>query len=383
MREQAGIFDVSHMGEIETTGPDAEAFLQRILQQRRDEDRRRTGRSTACCAARTGASWTTCSPTSWGTTASSPSPTRPITRRTSTGSQDTRRGSTSRCTTASTTTRCWRSRGPLARGIVNDLTDGELPARFRTSMLTVAGAPDVLVCGTGYTGEDGVELLRRARARDRPCGTRSSTQGVTPAGLGARDTLRLEVCFHLYGNDLMETRGPIEAGLGWCCKEDTGFIGSDADQSDPRGGPQGEARAVRPHRPRDRPPGQPRPRRRRGDERDDVPEPERRHRHGLPAAPRQPSRAPRSRSTSAASRAPPRCARSRCTARRPDRGRRELPRRPQVPPRARLGADRRRQRPRSGSPGTRRTSSARSCSSTRRRSARPSPRTARTPRSSR
>ncbi len=45
--------------------------------------------------------------------------------------------------------------------------------------------------------------------------------------LGARDTLRLEVCFHLYGNDLSEDRGPIEAGLGWCCKEDTGFIGSD------------------------------------------------------------------------------------------------------------------------------------------------------------
>jgi glycine cleavage system T protein (aminomethyltransferase) len=53
-------------------------------------------------------------------------------------------------------------------------------------------------------------------------------EGVVPAGLGARDTLRLEVCFHLYGNDLSEDRNPIEAGLGWCCKPDTGFIGSDA-----------------------------------------------------------------------------------------------------------------------------------------------------------
>jgi aminomethyltransferase len=51
--------------------------------------------------------------------------------------------------------------------------------------------------------------------------------GAAPVGLGARDTLRLEVCFHLYGNDLSEDRGPIEAGLGWCCKEDTGFIGAD------------------------------------------------------------------------------------------------------------------------------------------------------------
>ena len=53
-------------------------------------------------------------------------------------------------------------------------------------------------------------------------------EGVSPAGLGARDTLRLEVCFHLYGNDLDEEHDPIEAGLGWCCKLDTGFIGADA-----------------------------------------------------------------------------------------------------------------------------------------------------------
>ena len=53
-------------------------------------------------------------------------------------------------------------------------------------------------------------------------------QGVSPAGLGARDTLRLEVSFHLYGNDLSEDRNPIEAGLSWCCKLDTGFIGADA-----------------------------------------------------------------------------------------------------------------------------------------------------------
>jgi aminomethyltransferase len=52
--------------------------------------------------------------------------------------------------------------------------------------------------------------------------------GASPVGLGARDTLRLEVCFHLYGNELGEQRGPIEAGLGWCCKEQTGFVGSPA-----------------------------------------------------------------------------------------------------------------------------------------------------------
>ena len=62
-------------------------------------------------------------------------------------------------------------------------------------------------------------------------------RGALPAGLGARDTLRLEACFHLYGNDLSTDRGPIEAGLGWCCKEDTGFIGSESVRAARERGP--------------------------------------------------------------------------------------------------------------------------------------------------
>ena len=69
------------------------------------------------------------------------------------------------------------------------------------------------------------------------CGTRWSTPASPPAGLGARDTLRLEACFHLYGNDMDEERNPIEAGLGWCCKEDTGFIGAEAVRAAREAGP--------------------------------------------------------------------------------------------------------------------------------------------------
>ena len=90
----------------------------------------------------------------------------------------------------------------------------------------MAGA-QALVCGTGYTGEDGCELMLPPDAAGAVWDALEA-EGVKPAGLGARDTLRLEVCFHLYGNDLSEDRNPIEAGLGWCCKLDTGFIGSDA-----------------------------------------------------------------------------------------------------------------------------------------------------------
>jgi aminomethyltransferase len=127
--------------------------------------------------------------------------------------------------------------GPEARELVAGLSDGELPKRFRTVRLNVAGAPGTLVCGTGYTGEDGVELLI-APGYATQVWDALLEAGATPAGLGARDTLRLEVCFHLYGNDLMEERGPIEAGLGWCCKEDTGFIGSDAVRAVREDGPQ-------------------------------------------------------------------------------------------------------------------------------------------------
>jgi aminomethyltransferase len=116
--------------------------------------------------------------------------------------------------------------GPEARAALDRLTDAELPARMRTAELELAGV-EALVCGTGYTGEDGCELMLPPDGAPAVWDALLE-QGVRPAGLGARDTLRLEVCFHLYGNDLSEERTPNEAGLGWCCKLDTGFIGSEA-----------------------------------------------------------------------------------------------------------------------------------------------------------
>jgi aminomethyltransferase len=225
VREAAGVFDVSHMGQVETTGPDAAKFLQRVL----SNDVRRLPEGGAqyslLCKDDGGVLddlfTYRLSDTTFLTVTNAANHEKDLAWLQSHADSfdvDVIDRATDFAMVA--------VQGPQARTLVRGLTDGNLPARFHACERTVAGAA-MLVCGTGYTGEDGVELL--LRPDDAPGVWDAITEvGATPAGLGARDTLRLEVCFHLYGNDLSEDRGPIEAGLGWCCKEQTGFIGSEA-----------------------------------------------------------------------------------------------------------------------------------------------------------
>jgi aminomethyltransferase len=114
--------------------------------------------------------------------------------------------------------------GPHARGVLSRALGIELPPRMQVSHVRIGGRP-ALVCGTGYTGEDGVELLLDPEVAT-PIWAELRDAGVIPCGLGARDTLRLEVCFPLHGHELNTGRNPIEAGLGWCCAEAAGFLGS-------------------------------------------------------------------------------------------------------------------------------------------------------------
>ena len=242
VRERAGVFDVSHMGEIETTGPGAEAFLQRILSNDVTKIAAGGAQYSVLCREDGGVlddlfSYRTAEGFLTVTNASNHERDLAWFRRHAEGFDVTLRDRLHDLAMLAV-------QGPQARGIVAALADGELPKRFRTATMTVAGAPGVLVCGTGYTGEDGVELLLDAQ-HAAAVWDAVVAGGAEPAGLGARDTLRLEVCFHLYGNDLMEERGPIEAGLGWCCKEDTGFIGSEAVRAAREAGPAREARPVR------------------------------------------------------------------------------------------------------------------------------------------
>jgi aminomethyltransferase len=82
-----------------------------------------------------------------------------------------------------------------------------------------------MVNRTGYTGEDGCELLTMAED-GAGLWDRVLERGAVPCGLGARDTLRLEVCFPLHGNDITPDTDAISAGLGWCCALDKEFTGA-------------------------------------------------------------------------------------------------------------------------------------------------------------
>jgi aminomethyltransferase len=120
--------------------------------------------------------------------------------------------------------------GPHAEQILAPLTDADLPsiAYYHFAEGTVAGAP-CIVSRTGYTGEDGFELYHDAQHGAQIWSALTGTGRVTPCGLGARDTLRLEAGLALYGNDIDDTVTPLEAGLGWLVKLNKGgFVGRDA-----------------------------------------------------------------------------------------------------------------------------------------------------------
>jgi aminomethyltransferase len=123
--------------------------------------------------------------------------------------------------------------GPQAISVCARLFDFD-PQRlkyFRVKMTSQFGKP-VIVSRTGYTGEDGLELIVRAEDANRVWENLllvGRQQGFTAAGLGARDTLRMEAAMPLYGHELDETIDPLSAGLGFACDlENHSFIGDES-----------------------------------------------------------------------------------------------------------------------------------------------------------
>lgn len=121
--------------------------------------------------------------------------------------------------------------GPKAVEILRPYTDADLSAikYYHFTVANVAGVPGVIVSRTGYTGEDGFELYFPNPHAEKIWNALTKSGQVTPAGLGARDTLRLEMGMALYGNDLDDTVTPLEANLGWLVKlKKDDFIGKQA-----------------------------------------------------------------------------------------------------------------------------------------------------------
>lgn len=216
-----GVFDVSHMGEIWVKGPQALTFLQNVCSN--DASRLEIGQAQYSCfpngqmgivddllvykmdeecylmvvnASNIEKDWNWClAHNACGATLHN----------------------------ASDETAQLAVQGPKAIDTLQKLTDTNLSgiSYYHFAYGTLAGVPDVLISNTGYTGaggfeiyfkpEDGLKIWEAVFAAGEEF-------GIQPIGLGARDTLRLEMGFALYGNDIDDTTSPLEAGLGWITK---------------------------------------------------------------------------------------------------------------------------------------------------------------------
>jgi aminomethyltransferase len=219
VREDCGVFDVSHMGEIEVEGPQARELLQSLLSN--DLDRIEVG----------GAQYTLLTNEQGGIVDDL------IVYRLEGGryllvvnasNKDAdyewlkdreRPGSDIRDVSARYALLAVQGPRSLAR-----LGLDEAPA-FTFAMGEIDGI-ECMVNRTGYTGETGVELMAMTEDAESLWDA-VLERGATPAGLGARDTLRLEVCYPLHGNDIGPETDAISAGLGWVCALDKGFTGAE------------------------------------------------------------------------------------------------------------------------------------------------------------
>jgi aminomethyltransferase len=242
VRTAAGVFDVSHMGQIETTGPGAAGLLQRLISN--DIEGLQVGASMYGVLCRDDGGILDdlltyrLAPEHYLTVTNAANHEKDLA-----WFRKHCKDADAEVADAINRHAMLAVQGPRAREVVQSVADAPLPGRHTVAERTLVGRR-AIGCATGYTGEDGVELLC---APDDAVAVWDEIvrRGATPAGLGARDTLRLEACLPLYGNDLSEDRGPIEAGLGWCCKEDTGFVGSDAVRAVREAGPSERLRPFR------------------------------------------------------------------------------------------------------------------------------------------
>ncbi|MBL7849931.1 MAG: glycine cleavage system aminomethyltransferase GcvT [Cyclobacteriaceae bacterium] len=121
--------------------------------------------------------------------------------------------------------------GPKAAGVLQKLTSVDLSTikYYHFAIGKFAGVDDVIISNTGYTGAGGFEIYVNKAAAEKTWNAifeAGAAENIKPIGLGARDTLRLEMGFCLYGNDIDDNTSPLEAGLGWITKFTKEFTNS-------------------------------------------------------------------------------------------------------------------------------------------------------------
>ena len=227
VRESAGVFDVSHMGQVEIQGPDALAFVQNVT----CNDAGRLSDYQAQYSALL---------TPEGTIIDDIVVYRfsaehyflcinSATREKDVSWLESRAFGNIQMADVSDQYVQIALQGPRSESILQKMVDIDLSSlRFYWFTTGTVVGTDAIISRTGYTGEDGFEIYlppEKGEALWEELFKAGETEGISPAGLAARNTLRMEMKYPLYGNDITEETTPLEAGLGWIVKFGTGFIG--------------------------------------------------------------------------------------------------------------------------------------------------------------
>jgi aminomethyltransferase len=228
VRTNVGIFDVSHMGEFEVTGPDRNAFVNRVTCN--DVGALESGQVQYSAILTTEGTFVDdCTVYRFDDKVM-------IVVNASNREKawkhivDLKAGANVRLRDISDEIGLLAVQGPRAEAMVQPLTELRLRdiGYYHFTSGRVAGV-DCYISRTGYTGEDGYELYSRSTDTEKLWKALTEA-GALPIGLGARDSLRLEMAYALYGNEIDDSITPLEAGLAWIVKLDKGapFTGADA-----------------------------------------------------------------------------------------------------------------------------------------------------------
>ena len=238
-RSSAGLFDVSHMGEFHVEGPGAEAFLNYLVTNQVSKLNNGGAQYTVMCHATGGAVDDLIiyrrSPERFLVVVNASNTDKDFAHAQRIEREYKAKHPESRFTLTNESSRYTQIavQGPKAAKILQELTATPL-SQIKTYEFAegkVVGV-DAILARTGYTGEDGFEIYLpwdAGPALWQELLKHGQSEGLKPCGLGARDTLRMEMKYPLYGQELSDDGNPLEAGLGWVVKFDKGdFVGREA-----------------------------------------------------------------------------------------------------------------------------------------------------------